>query len=669
MPTRKKPISADDLYRFGLISGVQISPDGKQVVYCRQRIDQTTQDKFSNLWIASTTGGRPRQFTYGDQVDAQPCWSPDGSEIAFISNRADKEQPQLYIIPIDGGEARSVTNLKGQFGSFEWSPDGKQFVVNFRKTDQAVLDRKADPQKEKLGVVARHVTRLLYKYDGEGFLPQERWHIWTVNTRSGRAKQLTDSDIYDEFAPHWSPDGGKILFHSNRAADPDLDWEQVDLFVISVSNYELYKIETAPGPKSHARFSPDGWWIAFYQQAGKEKLWQNSNLWVVPTHGNSPAVNLTGDFDIQVGHDTLNDVGSMQTTPPAWSADSHTIYFQVTHHGDTKIKSIAVNGADLRDVIAAPGVVDAFDLSPNSGKLAYLFATMHSPGEISVTDLATDSTRRVSRHHQNLLRARDLGEVEEVWFKGVDGNDLQGWILKPPDFDPNRQYPSILEIHGGPMAQYGAFFMHEFYFLAAQGYVVYFCNPRGGRGYGEEHTKAIYNDWGGKDYADLMAWVDWVEQKPYIDPERMGVTGGSYGGFMTTWIVGHTDRFKAAVTQRSVSNSISMFGSGDLAGYWPALFGPNTYFWNDHETYWRQSPIKFIDQVKTPTLVIHSEQDLRCDIEQGEQVFMALKTLGINTELVRFPDESHGLSRGGRTDRRIARLNHILRWFDRYLKE
>jgi dipeptidyl aminopeptidase/acylaminoacyl peptidase len=257
--------------------------------------------------------------------------------------------------------------------------------------------------------------------------------------------------------------------------------------------------------------------------------------------------------------------------------------------------------------------------------------------------------------------------MEEVWFKGPAGNDLQGWILKPPGFDASKRYPSILQIHGGPRVQYGSFFMHEFYFLAAHGYVVYFCNPRGGLGYGEEHAKAIWNNWGSADYDDLIAWVDLVEQRPYIDPDRMGVTGGSYGGYMTNWIIGHTDRFKAAVTQRSVSNLISMYGSTDFNWIWQYEFGDQPP-WEDHENYWRQSPIKYMGNAKTPTLVIHSEQDLRCDMEQDEQIFVALKKLGVDTEMVRFPDEPHGLSRGGRTDRRIERLNHILRWFDRYLK-
>jgi len=292
---------------------------------------------------------------------------------------------------------------------------------------------------------------------------------------------------------------------------------------------------------------------------------------------------------------------------------------------------------------------------------------MTTLGQVWVRDMASGQARKLTRVSENLLRARDLGQVEEVWFKGAAGNDLQGWIIKPPGFDPARRYPSVLEIHGGPYVQYGNFFMHEFYFLAAHGYVVYFCNPRGSQGYGEAHSKALYNDWGGPAYDDLMSWNDLMQQQPYIDPQRMGVTGGSYGGYMTAWIIGHTDRFQAAVAQRCVSNLLSMYGSSDFNWSFQAEFG-NVPPWQDLENYWRLSPIKYIGNAVTPTLVIHSENDMRCPIEQGEQVFVALKKLGVDTEMVRFPGEPHGLSRAGRTDRRVERLDHILRWFDRYLK-
>ena len=256
-----------------------------------------------------------------------------------------------------------------------------------------------------------------------------------------------------------------------------------------------------------------------------------------------------------------------------------------------------------------------------------------------------------------------------MWFKAADGTDLQGWITFPPEFDASQTYPSILEIHGGPQAQYGRFFMHEFYYLAAQGYVVYWCNPRGGRGYGQAHSSAIENRWGTVDYDDVMAWADFMAQQPYIDPTRMGVTGGSYGGYMTSLIIGKTDRFKTAVAQRVVSNLISFYGASDLnATKSERLVGMSQPPWDDIDNYWAQSPLKYIGNAKTPTLVIHSEQDLRCPEDQGTQVFTALKRMGVDTELVLFPEESHGLSRMGRTDRRIARLNHMLRWFDKYLK-
>jgi len=292
---------------------------------------------------------------------------------------------------------------------------------------------------------------------------------------------------------------------------------------------------------------------------------------------------------------------------------------------------------------------------------------MTDPCQVYFQALDTQKSRPLTKINSDLIRVLDLGEIETHWIKGAAGNDLQGWILKPPGFNPKAKYPSILEIHGGPLTQYGYFFMHEFYFLAAQGYVVNFCNPRGGRGYGEEHGKAIWGDWGNADYADIMSWTDFVAEQPYIDKQRMGVTGGSYGGYMTVWIIGHTDRFKTAITQRCVSNFTSMWGSSDFnwAFQYELQAGPP---FEDLEKFWNMSPIKYIGNAKTPTLVIHSENDLRCPIEQGEQVFVALKRIGVDTEMVRFPEEFHGLSRTGRTDRRIARLNHFVRWFDKYLK-
>jgi len=286
---------------------------------------------------------------------------------------------------------------------------------------------------------------------------------------------------------------------------------------------------------------------------------------------------LTGAFDFEVGADVLNDLeGAHKTTRPVWSADGERIYFQVSRHGRTTLHSIARGGGDLQAVIEAKGVVGKFSFDREQHRLAYFFGTPEDPGQIKVQRLVRGRgrpTRTLTSLNRSLFNRLNLGTTEEVWFKGPDGNDLQGWILKPPDFDPQKQYPAILEIHGGPLTQYGEFFMHEFYYLAAQGYVVFYCNPRGGQGYGEEHAKAIWGGWGTVDYADLMAWTDYVAALPYVDAERLGVTGGSYGGYMTLWVIGHTRRFKGAVAQRVVSNLLSMWGSSDFNWVFQQPFG------------------------------------------------------------------------------------------------
>ncbi len=665
MSNRKRRIRAEDLYDFNLVSDCQISPDGTSIVYSIQRVDRKTEKKYSNLWVVPTD--RPaRQFTFGDRTDSQPRWSPDGTEIAFLSNRDDEKQPQIYVIPFHGGEARRLTEVKGTITAFEWSPDGKNLVFALRKKDEEEIERENDEQKKKLGVVSRRITRVFYKGDGEGFLPKERCHLWTVAVQTGEATQLTTSDVYDEEDPSWSPDSSEIVFCSNHSKDPDLDPDAIDIYVIPAEGGDFRKIETPPGPKGAPKYSPDKKWIAYLGYEGKGLTWKNISLWVVAADGSGNARDLTEKYDCAVSSVTINDMpGLLPTNPPVWSRDSRKIHVQVSQHGNTTLHAVSLEG-QLQSVIDSKGVVGPFTFDKDQKVLAYLHGDMKDPGQIWVREEKGD-LKKLTDVNEGLLSSCDLGEVEEVWFKGSSGEDLQGWIIKPPGFDESGKYPSILEIHGGPRVQYGNFFMHEFFYLASSGYVVYFCNPRGSSGYGEDHSKSIWNRWGTIDYDDLMCWVDFVEKKSYIDKKRMGVTGGSYGGYMTNWIIGHTHKFKAAVTQRSVSNLTSMYGSSDMNWTFQDEFG-NQPPWENVENWWQQSPIKYVGNCKTPTLVIHSEQDLRADIEQGLQMFVALKRLGVETEMVIFPEESHGLSRGGRTDRRIVRLNSIREWFDRHLK-
>jgi len=661
-------IQAEDLYKIGIISDLRISPSGKYVVYSQQRIAQKKEEKYSNLWILPTKGGKPRQFTSGKYKDLQPRWTPDGKKIAFLSDRGDSEKPaQIFVANFKGGKKRQLTHIDGQISCLDWSPDGKKIVCRIRLLDEDQIKRQEDKNAKKLGVVSRHYERVFYKYDGEGYKPRDRWHIYVVNVNSGKIRQLTDHEIFDDNDPTWSPDGRKIAFMSNRSPDPDFNRDAVDLYTIPTNGGLPEKLETEFGEKKLPSFSPDGTLIAYFGTPGAKQWYKNQGLWIVPSDGSGKPINLTEQYDLHVDPTTINDVGTPEIMPPTWSKDGTTLYFPIMRHGRSLLCSIETDGSNFKSIVGEQGVVGSYSFDKNQTRLSYFMGKMDDPGQIYVRKTGSMKSMQVSSFNKKLLRKFDLGQIEEVWIQGPDDNDLQGWILKPPGFDPKKEYPSILEIHGGPLTQYGEFFMHEFYFLAAAGYVVHFCNPRGGRGYGEEHAKAIHGNWGDADYRDLMAWTDFIEGQPYISKDRMGVTGGSYGGYMTVWIIGHTNRFKAAITQRCVSNFVSMWGSSDLNWVFQELLNDKPPF-EDLEKYWQHSPMKYIGNAKTPTLVIHSENDLRCPIEQGEQVFVALKSLGVDSEMVRFPDEFHGLSRNGRTDRRIVRLNHIVGWFDKYLK-
>ncbi|MCB0073965.1 MAG: S9 family peptidase, partial [Caldilineaceae bacterium] len=631
----KQPLSADDLYRMRIITGYELSPDGRHVIYAVQRVDRASEEKYSDLWLVSTESGEPRRFTGGDYVDRAPRWSPDGRQIAFLSNRADKEQFQLYVIPVDGGEAQRVTEAEGDFGSFVWSPDGSTLLYQFRKRDAAVKEREADPQKKKLGVVARHITRLVHKWDGQGFLPEERWHLWTVDVATGKTVQLTDDNRYEEAEPTWSPDGRWLAFVSNRTPDPDLDQINTQIFLMPAAGGYFRAVDAPRGDMNSPVFSPDSTRIAFFGTEGTRQFWRNTDLWVAPVDGSAPAHNLTAPLDVCAGMRTLGDSHAAPASLPVWSADGARLFFQVSRHGSTVFAQIAVDGGpDTYAVtLGEDEALDQPSYDDARQRMVYQRSNAVEPGDLWVTYVDTGQSRRLTHVNEALLRERALGAVEEVWFQGRDGHPLQGWIMTPPDFDPAKRYPAILEIHGGPQLQYGRRFFHEFHYLAAQGYVVYFSNPRGSQGYGNAHQDAIVNDFGAVAFDDLMAWTDHVTALPYVDAARVGVTGGSYGGYMTTTIIGRTDRFKAACAQRLVSNLISMWGSSDFNWIWTRAWGNETP-WENLENYWRQSPISGIGNAKTPTLIIHSERDFRCNLEQGEQVYVALKKLGVDTELV-----------------------------------
>lgn len=664
---KKTTIEAEDLYNLKIPGGSMISPEGEHVAYALQHVDMKTEKKYSNIWIAPASRGKPRQFTFGDHNDHTPIWSPDGKHIAFLSNRKDPKQFQLYVIPIDGGEARPLTDLKGTISSFKWSTDSSRLVMSFRKKDKDEIERESDKKKKELGEVYRHYDKIYFKFDGAGFLPKEHFHLYTVDVTRGRTEQVTDGE-HDETDPSWSPDGNSIVFLSNRSMDPGLERYKIDIYMLDLKTRSERRLDLPDGDKMFPRISPDGKWISYSGKLEPGKWWKQRDLFIVRSDGFQPPRNLTKSTDKTLDNLTLNDVqGHPPTIAPAWDPNSSILYFQTTEEGRTKLAYVDIDEEEnpFHYLVDEDAVVSEFSFNADVTRFALNRMDHYDPGNIWLLDMEKEGWKNLTDHNPLISRTASEFKIEEHWIEGK-GAKIQGWIVHPPGFDNGKSYPSILEIHGGPRAQYGFGFMHEFFYLASKGYIVHFCNPRGSQGYGEDFAGSIWKRWGTVDYDDVISWSEMVSELDHVDKANMCVTGGSYGGYMTNLIIGRNDGFKAAVTQRSVSNLISMWGSSDMNWIFQEEFA-EVPPWEDLERYWEQSPMKFIKDAKTPTLVIHSENDLRCSMEQGEQVYVALKKLGVDTELLRFPDEPHALSRMGRTDRRIVRLQHILKWFDRYV--
>jgi dipeptidyl aminopeptidase/acylaminoacyl peptidase len=659
---KKRKISAEDLLKLKFVESATISPEETEIALTVKTIAEDKKKYYSHIYMVSTDGGNLRQYTFGEVSDSHPVFSPDGRWLAFTSKRGDKKG--LYIMPRHGGEPRLLVEKDGSISQMSFSPDSKRILCIFRQADEVPKDKSG----KKEPPVFRHITRLFYKMDNYGFFPKEEGQIWTFDIADGKGTQLTKGGRGKD-SPAYSPDGRWIAFVMNIQRNQDTDSDLQDLFVMSSRGGKPRRIPTPLGPLAMPKFSPDGKHLAYLGHANPNDSWgvTNYHVWKVPVRGGQ-AVDLIKKLDRSAWDLTISDMAEgHEGALLHWAPDGRYLYFMLSDAGSTHLYRVTASGSKVEPVVTGKVHVMAASLDGDVSKAALVMANHTMPAEVFVSDLSKrGKLQRLTNFNKALTDEVQIVKPEEVIFRGSDGYPIHGWIMKPPEFSARKKYPSILEVHGGPRVQYGNTFFHEFQYLAAQGYVVYFSNIRGGQGYGEKHADTITNAWGTVDFDDCMAFSDYMELQPYIDKKKMGVTGGSYGGYMTNWIVTHTNRFKAAVTQRSVVNIASMFGSSDVGfNISKEIFGtPQT----NPDGYREMSPITFVKNVRTPLLISHSEQDLRCPIEQAEQLFIALKMLGRTVEFLRFPEEPHGLSRCGRPDRRLARLEWFLKWFDRYLK-
>ena len=651
------PLSPEDLYEFRFLTDAQISPDGGRIAYA-VRIANPKRDGYCGaIWLVSSEGtDAPAQITSGTAQDSAPRWSPYGTRLAFTSDRGDvpkgrKRPPRnIFVLDLAGGEARQVTGFGDDCSDLAWSPDGRwlAFVVRDPK----------DPEDEEDGV--RVYDRARYKSDEGGLLDDRRKHVWIVGVDGAAPRRLTDGD-YDDGQPEFSPDGREIAFVSNRTEKRDLN-TVADIHVVTLSG-ETRRITDGESSYGNPSWSPDGAVITAYgtdRAIGSSA--RNIHIWAFAKAG-GPGRDLLDGWDRSVGSSVISDMRAhAQTLPPVWTPDGR-ILFLGSDQGTANAYSCSATGGDVRAETVGSQQLVSWSLDGSRRRFAAIRATTTDPGNLVVGQLG-GPMRKASCLNDELLASRFVEPPERVEFTGADGWKIEGWLMKPRAFDPAKKWPLVLEIHGGPHTAYGHSFFHEFHVLAGRGYAVLLTNPRGSHAYGQRFVEACVGDWGGKDYQDLMAGVDHAIGLGWVDPKRLYVTGGSYGGFMTNWIVGHTDRFRAAVTQRSISNNISAFGTSDIGWhFWEHEMGDATP-WRESEKLVFRSPLTYVTNVKTPLLILHAERDLRCPIEQAEQLFTALKVLGKEAVFVRFPEDNHDLTRGGKPKHRVEHTRRIADWFD-----
>ncbi len=653
--TAKEPFSYLDVFKLEYTSDPQISPDGSTIVYRRMGFDIMKDRAAGNLWMISADGSRHVKLTSREVSESSPRWSPSGDRIAFVSST--DEGTELYMYWVSSGKIARISQLDKSPSSLSWSPDGKwlAFSMNVPEAPPVLVKMPKKPKGAKWAAKARITDRLKHEADGRGYLPPGFNQLFVIPAEGGAARQITSGKFNHGGGLSWSPNGRTIYFSSNRNADWEYDFVNSEVYAVDVFTGSITALTNRKGPDYAPVVSPDGKYIAYISFEDKVQAYQVRELYIMNADGSNKR-SLTTSLD--------RSVSRIQ-----WDAKSKGLYFTYTDKGNGKVAYTDLRGTikKLADNLGAstgrPYAGGSYSVSKN-GTLVYTQSRPEYPADIAILKPKDKTPRLITRLNNDLMPYRKLGKTEEVWYSSsVDGRNIQGWIVKPPDYEAGKTYPLLVEIHGGPILNYGDRFSSEMQLYAAAGYLVFYPNPRGSTGYGEEFGNLLYNNYPGDDYQDIMDGVDHLIAKDLTSEDQLYVTGGSAGGIMAAWIIGKNNRFEAAVVAKPVMNWISKTLVADnYYGY--ANYRYPGQPWENVENYWKFSPISLVGNIQTPTMVIVGMNDLRTPPSESKQLYHALKLRKIETVLVEIPEASHGIAI--RPSNLITKVAHILAWLEKY---
>ncbi|MCJ7622179.1 MAG: S9 family peptidase [Anaerolineaceae bacterium] len=657
MPETKelRKVTPEDLFRLDVLQDALLSPDGKTAVYGLSHVDAEKEEEYANLWLLDIERGESRALTVGKNRDSAAAWSADVKTIAFRSNR-EEGKPQVYLIPIDCGEARALTSIKqGVGGGPVWSPDGNSIAF----TAGPELDEPPDPTKPY------RVTRSTYRFDGAGYLDPLVQDIYTIPVDGGEPKQLTN-DRFSNSAPRWSPNGEEILYLASM--NPDSFSFFPGLKVVNLKGETRTIIGEDWGAVSGAEWTSDGGQIIFVGTPKERKAGTKNEIWLVDKQGGEPesrSANLKYSFCGALRADLPKSWRAIDNPLLLVSKDGSSVYTTVHIGGSIHIYKVALVGPETCTPLIAIADRPSVLMDTDEGQLLFGVSTPKHPCDLFIADMDGENERQLTHLNAGLLAELEMAPVERVQYPNEDGQDIEGWVMTPPGAE--GAFPTVLYIHGGPHSAFGNMFSFDYQMLAGAGYAVLYINPRGSSGYGDDFQSCIIQDWGDPVFSDLMIGVDHIIATGIADPDKLGCYGLSYGGYMSCWIVGHTERFKAAVPENPVTNLVSFYGTSDIGH----LFTIRQMGGAPHENptlYQELSPITYAQHCKTPTLMIQGEADWRCPAEQSEQFYTVLKANGCIVEMVRLPGSPHaGTISGAPVIRRYAN-EALLDWMNRYVK-